>query len=93
MSAGTYGGQGTDAAFGVDSVNGDHGGHKGSALALLPFEAISHACADGNEQSRVLALVGVWTVGKADTQTGCALPRAAGEQRRVQLYDLEGGAP
>ncbi len=91
MSAGTCGGQGADAAFGVGGVNGDHGGYKGSALALLPFEAISHAYADGNDQCRVWALVGVWTVSKANAQTGCALPWAAGVRRLVQLGNLEGG--
>ena len=92
MSAGTCGGLGTDAAFGVGGVNGDHGGYKGSALALLPFKAISHACADGNDQRRSLTLMGVWTVSIANAQTVCALLRSAGVRRRAQVCNLEGGA-
>ncbi len=92
MSAGIYGGQGTDAAFGVGSVNGDRGRHRGSALALLPFEAIYHLCADGNDQRRVLVPFDVWPLSRTSAQTGCALPASAGGRGIVRSDNLEGGA-
>ena len=62
MSAGTFGGQGTDEAFGVGSVNGNHGVRKGSAAALLRFVAIATACAVGSVLRPVLMCPGVLPV-------------------------------
>ena len=78
MSAETYGGQGANEAFGVGSVNSNHGVRKGSAAALLPFVEIAHACAVGSVLRPVLMFLGV-------------LPAPAGVRGLAQSYNVERG--
>lgn len=91
MSAGACGGQGIVAVFGVGSVNGDQGGHKGCAPARRPVNSADISFAGWNAGRQTLVCGSFWPASKAFLRGTGAFLGSAGESGQRYLLRLKGG--
>jgi hypothetical protein len=77
--------------FGVGSVNGDQGGHKGSARARLPLHAAHVSFADRNARRQTLVSAGFCPGSKVFPRAHGAFVGPAGEWGMRFVCHLERG--